>query len=66
MIIYKDHNGTTTFNESVKRMSFSELKKVFGDTHDVLKLAKLFGVRVEDKVSIPQVEVEKPKKKKED
>lgn len=70
MIVFKDHNGTTTFDESIKSWTYSELEKVFGAKHDVKLLAKTIGIRVEKKGDskplAEEVKAEKPKKKKED
>lgn len=64
-MVYKDHNGVTTFSSEVKSWSFAKLKRVFGGKHDVVKLAALLGIPVvEEGDSKPQVE--KAKKKKEE
>lgn len=70
MVKFTDHNGITTFNDSVKTWSYAELERVFAGKHDLKLLAKALGIRVEKKGdSKPQdaeVKAYVPKKKKED
>jgi hypothetical protein len=47
MVIYKDHNGTTTFGDHVKSFTYAQLIDAFAGKHDIGKLAKVLGIKVE-------------------
>jgi hypothetical protein len=69
MVLYKDHNGTTTFGDHVKSFTYAQLVDAFAGKHDIGKLAKVLGIKVERGDSKPLVseeKTEKPKRKKED
>lgn len=71
MVVYKDHNGTTSFNDSITSFTYAQLVDAFGTRHDCKKLAKVLGIKVEKlgetKPQIFEVDyAPKKKKKKED
>jgi hypothetical protein len=69
MVIFKDHNGTTSFGDHVKLFTYSELEAAFSGKHDIKLLAKALGIKVEKTGEFKpykSVPAKVEKKKKED
>lgn len=61
MVVFKHALGSTTLNDSVKEMSFEQLKETFEGKLDYVSLAAQLGIKPE-KISKEKVDREKSNK----
>jgi len=61
MVFFQDVTGKTTLNDSVKEMSFEQLKETFEGQLDYVSLAKQLGIK-----PTPKAKVNKPTEEKSD